>query len=52
VNADFIRDLFAEFGAVEVRRMFGGAGIYADGVMFALVVGMWRLHTRDSQRKG
>jgi DNA transformation protein len=37
VDADFIHDLFAEFGPVAVRRMFGGAGIYADGVMFALV---------------
>ena len=25
------------FGPVTVRRMFGGAGIYADGTMFALV---------------
>ncbi len=37
MDADFIRDLFAELGPVQVRRMFGGTGIYADGVMFALV---------------
>jgi DNA transformation protein len=37
MDAEFIRDLFAEFGPVQVRRMFGGAGVYADGVMFALV---------------
>jgi DNA transformation protein len=37
VDADDIRDLFSAFGPVAVRRMFGGAGIYADGVMFALV---------------
>ena len=37
MDADFIRDLFSEFGPVQVRRMFGGAGIYVDGVMFALV---------------
>jgi DNA transformation protein len=36
MDAEFIRDLFAEFGPVQVRRMFGGAGVYADGVMFAL----------------
>ena len=30
-------ELFAGFGPVVVRRMFGGAGIYADGRMFALV---------------
>jgi DNA transformation protein and related proteins len=32
-----IRELFAAFGPVAVRRMFGGAGIHAEGVMFALV---------------
>ena len=31
-----IRELFAAFGAVSVRRLFGGAGIYADDMMFAL----------------
>ena len=34
---DDIRELFCVFGPVEVRRMFGGAGIYAEGTMFALV---------------
>ena len=38
MDADFIRDLFAEFGPVDVRRMFSGAGVYADGVIFALVL--------------
>jgi DNA transformation protein len=37
VDADYIRELFAEFGAVHVRRMFGGAGIYAGDVMFGLI---------------
>jgi DNA transformation protein and related proteins len=37
VDADYLRDLFSAFRPVVVRRMFGGAGIYADGVMFALV---------------
>ena len=27
----------AGFGAVTIRSMFGGAGVYHDGVMFALV---------------
>jgi DNA transformation protein and related proteins len=39
VDADAIRELFVSFGAVEVRRMFGGAGIYADSVMFGLISG-------------
>jgi len=39
VDAEFIRDLFQPFGAVTVRRMFGGAGLFADDVMFGLVSG-------------
>src|SRR5437899_10330285 len=38
VSPDDIQELFSVFGPVSVRRMFGGAGIYADGTMFALVV--------------
>jgi DNA transformation protein and related proteins len=38
VDPNFIRDLFAPFGPVAVRRMFSGAGIFADGLMFGLVV--------------
>jgi DNA transformation protein len=38
MDPDHIRDLFASFRPVTVRRMFGGAGIFADGVMFGLVV--------------
>ena len=45
VDADLIRDLFAEFGPVQVRRMFGGLGVYADGLMFALVADE-RLHLK------
>jgi DNA transformation protein and related proteins len=37
VSPDDIRELFCIFGPVEVRRMFGGAGIFAGGTMFALV---------------
>jgi DNA transformation protein len=33
----FAKDLFAGLGAVDVRRMFGGAGIYAGAVMFGLI---------------
>ena len=38
MDAEFIRDLFAEFGPVDVRRMFSGAGVFADGLMVALIV--------------
>jgi DNA transformation protein len=37
LTPDHISELFAQFRPVNVRRMFGGAGIYADGVMFALI---------------
>ena len=30
-------ELFEGLGGVSIRRMFGGAGVYAQGVMFALV---------------
>ncbi len=33
-----VRDLFAGIGAVEVRRMFGGAGVYRGDACFALLV--------------
>ncbi len=35
---EHIRDLFAGLGPVEVRRMFGGAGIYLGDACFALLV--------------
>jgi DNA transformation protein len=37
MDADTIRELFVEFGPVDVRRMFGGAGVFVDGRMIALV---------------
>jgi len=34
---EFLNEVFEEFGPIESKRMFGGYGIYHDGVMFALV---------------
>jgi len=34
---DHVTDLLSGFGPVAIRRMFGGAGVYRDGVMFALI---------------
>ena len=34
---DFIKEQLSDFGPVSVRRMFGGAGVYQDGLMFALI---------------
>jgi|SRR6202167_2981370 DNA transformation protein len=36
MDAEFVRELFARFGPVSVNRMFGGAGIWSGGLMFAL----------------
>ena len=33
----FVADQLAGLGPVTVRSMFGGAGIFLDGVMFALI---------------
>ena len=38
MDPEFIRDLFSQFGPVTIRRMFSGAGIFADGLMFGLIV--------------
>ncbi len=34
---EFVRELFDGVGSVQIKRMFGGAGGYADGVMFLLL---------------
>ena len=34
----FIKDQLSLFGPVTIRNIFGGAGVYADGVMFAILV--------------
>ncbi|MEI8144922.1 MAG: TfoX/Sxy family protein [Alphaproteobacteria bacterium] len=33
----FFEDLFAPFARISTRRMFGGIGLYRDGLMFGLV---------------
>ena len=35
--AEFLQDQLRPLGHVTVRRMFGGAGVYCDGLMFGLV---------------
>ena len=37
MDPDFIRELFSPFRPVTMKRMFGGAGIYAEGLMFAIM---------------
>jgi DNA transformation protein len=37
MDAETIRELFRDFGPVDVRRMFGGVGVFVDGLMIAIV---------------
>lgn len=39
MDADALKELFEPVGAVAVRRMFGGKGVYADELMFAMAMG-------------
>lgn len=36
---DFVIELLDGMGPVSIRKMFGGAGVYADGLMFGLIAG-------------
>jgi DNA transformation protein and related proteins len=36
MDAAGLKALFEPFGPVTVRRMFGGAGVYAEGLCFAI----------------
>lgn len=38
VDRDYFADMFGEF-SITVRRMFGGYGLYHDGLMVAISVG-------------
>jgi DNA transformation protein and related proteins len=39
MDTDSLKALFEPFGPVTVRRMFGGSGIYAEGLCFAIEAG-------------
>lgn len=34
---DYLKEALQEFGEVTIRRMFGGAGVFRDGLMFGLI---------------
>ena len=36
--ADYVVELMSEWAAVSARRMFGGHGLYREGMMFALII--------------
>ncbi|MEX0644349.1 MAG: TfoX/Sxy family protein [Parvularculaceae bacterium] len=40
ISASFLnltKETFASFGTIEIRRMFGGAGVYCDTLFFAIL---------------
>jgi DNA transformation protein and related proteins len=36
MNAEALKELFKPFGEVALKRMFGGYGVYAEGLCFAI----------------
>lgn len=35
---DYLHDLFSAFAPITTRAMFGGHGVYRDGVIIAIVI--------------
>jgi DNA transformation protein len=49
---DYVLDQFSNWGEVSARRMFGGAGLYCEGVMFGLIADdVAYLKVNDSNRE-
>jgi len=46
---DHILDLLEPLGGITVKRMFGGGGVFRDGLMFALMVDDRLYFKADSQ---
>lgn len=49
---DYLREVFAQFGPIQARRMFGGHGIFHEGLMFALVSDETLYLKADDQCRG
>ena len=50
MDADHISDLFAAFGTVTIKKMFGGKGIYADGLIIALELSTGELFLKADEQ--
>ena len=49
---DFIKEQLSDFGEVETKFMFGGAGLFHEGLMFGKIGGStFRLKVDDSNKK-
>jgi len=50
---DFLRDELSPLGPVTIRRMFGGGGVFLDGLMFGLTAdGVLYFKVDDETRPG
>ena len=49
---DHVLDLLQPFGAVSARAMFGGYGLYREGVMFALIADSVLYVKADDENRG
>ncbi|MEQ9304577.1 MAG: TfoX/Sxy family protein [Marinoscillum sp.] len=48
----FVLDQLSEFGKIETKNMFGGIGIFKDGIMFAKIGGeTFRLKVDETNQK-
>ncbi|MEM7505975.1 MAG: TfoX/Sxy family protein [Pseudomonadota bacterium] len=55
VSAEFsahVRDLFSALGPIQIKRMFGGAGVYLDDAMFALIYEDGLIYMRGDAKLG
>ena len=49
---DYLHEVLAPFGRINARRMFGGHGIYREGIMFALLSGETLYLKADKETAG
>ena len=49
---DHVRDLFSGLGPIEIRRMFGSAGVYLGDAMFALITSDGEIYLRGDDNLG
>jgi len=51
-STDHLHDVFGAFGAIRTRRMFGGHGVWHQGLMIGLVAGDTLYLKVDEQTRG
>ena len=49
---EYVLDLFSGLGPVQIKRMFGGAGVYLDDACFALILSGEEIFMRGDDRLG